>query len=193
MDAAVPTARHFHDADAARACLEAQRWPESVVCPHCGASGEATKLQPRQNAGSHARRGLYQCNKCREQFTVTVGTIFQDSHVPLNKWLTAIHLLCTSADGMTAQQLHRTLLVTYKTAWLMTQRIRQAAQDLSQTNSSKRLSLAPLTFDEAVRSLLKSAPSQARAKDPAYDGVDDLVTLMRQKRVVTPGSSHPGS
>src|SRR6478752_5502970 len=93
-------APHFNDADAARAHLEAKRWPDGPVCPHCGVIGEAKKLEQKEGAKTHARKGTYQCNGCREQFSVTVGTIFEDSHVPLNKWLLAIHLLWASKKGM---------------------------------------------------------------------------------------------
>jgi transposase-like protein len=117
---------HSTDADVARAHLEAKRWPEGPVCPHCGVIDEATKLEMKEGAKTHARKGAYQCNGCREQFTVTVGTIFEDSHVPLNKWLLAIHLLCASKKGMSAHQLHRMIGVTYKTAWFMAHRIRYA-------------------------------------------------------------------
>lgn len=115
------TSKIFHDADAARAHLEAQRWPNGPICPHCGVVAEATKIE-----GKSARPGLYQCNACRDQFTVTVGTVFEKSKVPLNKWLLATYLMSSSKKGYSAHQLHRTLGVTYKTAWFMAHRIREA-------------------------------------------------------------------
>src|SRR5579883_1951649 len=123
MDAAL-LAPEFIDADKAREVLEAERWPEGPVCPHCGLIGEAYKLEPKEGAKTHARKGVWKCAGCREQFTVTVGTIFEDSHIPLNKWLMAIHLLCSSKKGMSAHQLHRMLGVTYRSAWFMAHRIR---------------------------------------------------------------------
>ena len=111
----------FTDADAARAYLEKQRWPNGPVCPHCGSVNEATALK-----GEAHRAGVYQCNTCREQFTVTVGTVFERSKIALNVWLYATHLLCASKKGMSSHQLHRMLGVTYKTAWFMTHRIREA-------------------------------------------------------------------
>lgn len=111
---------HFTDVDAARAYLEAQRWPDGVTCPHCGAD-DVTSMK-----GKAHRPGVYQCNACREQFTVTVGTVFERSKVPLNTWLYATHLLCSSKKGMSAHQLHRMIGVTYKTAWFMMHRIREA-------------------------------------------------------------------
>jgi transposase-like protein len=111
----------FQDADKAREHLEATRWPHGPICPHCGVVNEATKLM-----GTHHRAGLYQCNACRDQFTATVGTVFERSKVPLNKWLLATYLISSSKMGYSAHQLHRTLGVTYKTAWFMAHRIREA-------------------------------------------------------------------
>lgn len=136
MDAAL-LAPHFIDADAAREHLEAKRWADGVVCPHCGIVGEANKLEPKEGAKTHARKGVYKCYACRNQFSVTVGTIFEDSHIPLNKWLLAIHLLCSSKKGMSAHQLHRMLGVTYKSAWFMAHRIRYA---MTQEPLSSKLS-----------------------------------------------------
>jgi len=112
-------AKYFSDEDKAREFLEAIRWPDGPVCPHCGVIGEAYKLQ-----GNSTRPGLWKCKGCRKPFTVTVGTIFADSHIPLSKWLLAYHLLCASKKGMSAHQLHRMLKVTYRSAWFMAHRIR---------------------------------------------------------------------
>lgn len=114
------TAPRFTNLDAAREHLESLRWPNGPVCPHCG-SHDATRL-----TGSKHRAGAVQCNECRQQFTVTVGTVFESSKVPLNKWLLATHLLCASKKGMSAKQIERMLGVTYKTAWFMCHRIREA-------------------------------------------------------------------
>jgi transposase-like protein len=129
MEDAAIIAPHFSDPDKAREFLEAKRWPDGPVCPHCGVVGEAYRLQPdleNKKAAGHGRKGLWKCAACREQFTVTVGTIMEDSHIPLNKWLLAFHLLCASKKGMSAHQLHRMLGVTYKSAWFMAHRIRYA-------------------------------------------------------------------
>jgi transposase-like protein len=122
----VDLADRFPDDDSARAFLEGLRWPDGPVCPHCG-STDVLKLIPR-TPESKTRKGLYKCRskECRKQFTVTVGTIFEASHIPLRKWLMAIHLLCASKKGMSAHQMHRMLGVTYKTAWFMCHRIRYA-------------------------------------------------------------------
>jgi transposase-like protein len=113
----------FADENAARAWLESHLWPNGPICPHCGVVDGATKIEGKKHAH---RDGLYMCNACRQQFTVTVGTIFERSHVPLNKWLQATFLMCASKKGMSAHQMHRMLQVTYKTAWFMCHRIREA-------------------------------------------------------------------
>jgi len=115
---------HFQDADKARAYLEALRWPNGPICPHCGVVGKHYAIKAQSKTG--ARIGLYKCHDCREQFTVTVGTIFERSKIKLNIWLQAVFLLCSSKKGMSSHQLHRTLGVTYKTAWFMSHRIREA-------------------------------------------------------------------
>lgn len=114
----------FQDADKAREWLEAHLWPEGPVCGHCGAIDNATPLQ--------SRPGLFQCNEaeCRKQFTVMVGTLFERSHIPLNKWLFASFLLCASKKGMSTNQLHRMLGVSYKSTWFMMHRIREAMKPI---------------------------------------------------------------
>jgi transposase-like protein len=116
----------FHDEEEARKFLETQRWPTGTVCPHCGLIGEAYRLGAKAGTETHARKGVWKCGGCRKQFTVTVDTIFEGSHIPLQKWLFAIHLLCSSKKGMSAHQFHRMLGVTYKSAWFMAHRIRYA-------------------------------------------------------------------
>ena len=115
----------FIDKEAARLHLEATRWPEGAVCPHCKSKNV------KELTGKSHRAGLRQCNEkeCRQQFTVTVGTVFERSKVPLNKWLLATHLLTASKKGMSAHQIHRMIGVTYKTAWFMCHRIREAMTD----------------------------------------------------------------
>ena len=112
---------HFQDPDKAREYLESQVWPNGPVCPHCGVIGEHYVL-----SGKSARPGLYKCKACREPFTVTVGTVFERSKVGLHLWLQAVHLMSASKKGISAKQLERMLGVTYKTAWFMAHRIREA-------------------------------------------------------------------
>ena len=111
----------FHDDNAARAYMEHQRWADGVVCPHCGGTEKCKRLE-----GAKHRPGLFQCGDCRQQFTVTVGTVFERSKVALHKWMLATHLMASSKKGFSAHQLHRTIGVTYKTAWFMWHRIREA-------------------------------------------------------------------
>src|SRR5680860_1466631 len=113
--------KHFHDDMAARSYLESIRWPNGPVCPHCGGFERVSKLE-----GKKHRPGLYKCYDCRGQFTVTVGTLFERSKMPLHKWFQAVYFLCSSKKGMSSHQLHRMLGVTYKTAWFMSHRIREA-------------------------------------------------------------------
>lgn len=121
MKAATHTEARFNDDDAAREHLESIRWPHGPVCPHCG----GTERNSRLNGTSH-RAGLLFCGDCREQFTVTVGTVFERSKVALHKWVYATHLMCASKKGISSKQLERMLGVTYKTAWFMSHRIREA-------------------------------------------------------------------
>lgn len=114
----------FTDEDKAREHLEALTWPDGPVCPHCGECENVHRLQ-----GKSHRKGLIQCNSCLKNFTVTVGTVFERSKIALNKWLLATFLLSSSKKGMSSHQLHRMLGVTYKTAWFMTHRIREAMKD----------------------------------------------------------------
>lgn len=116
----------FTDADEARKHLEAQRWPNGPVCPHCGNVDQA-KITAMQ--GKAHRPGLYNCKECRSQFSVTVGTVFEGSKIALNRWMFATFLLASSKKGMSAHQLHRMLGVTYKTAWFMAHRIREAMKE----------------------------------------------------------------
>jgi transposase-like protein len=120
-------AQRFSDEDKARDYFERLRWPEGPACPHCG-SAEVYRLTAKAESVKPGRKGLLKCKYCRKQFTVTVGTIFEASHIPLNKWLMAIYLLCTSKKGMSAHQMHRMLRITYKSAWFMCHRIRYAME-----------------------------------------------------------------
>ena len=111
----------YSDANKAREHLEALHWPHGPVCPRCGTLDRITKL-----AGKSTRPGVYKCNECAKPFTVTVGTIFEDSKIPLNKWLLAFRLLNSAKKGFSAHELHRDLDITYKSAWFMAHRIREA-------------------------------------------------------------------
>lgn len=112
---------HFHNEEAAYAWVEARVWPNGPVCPHCGETHRIGKLN-----GKSTRVGVRKCYKCRKPFTVKVGTIFEDSHIPLRIWLQAIHLIASSKKGISSNQIHRTLKVTLKSAWFLGHRIREA-------------------------------------------------------------------
>jgi transposase-like protein len=124
MAKSVLSAKHFHDEAAAFAYLEAKIWPQGPTCPKCG--GEGYALNGVKDKKGRVRLGLKKCRACRAQFTVRMGTIFEDSHAPLHLWLQAIALLAASKKGISSNQLHRTLGVTLKTAWFMSHRIRMA-------------------------------------------------------------------
>lgn len=111
----------YSDPDKAREHLEALRWPNGPECPRCGAVDNAHLM-----TGKSTRPGLYKCRSCRKPFSVTVGTVFERSKVPLNKWVLASHLMASSKKGFSAHQLHRSIGVTYKTAWFMFHRLREA-------------------------------------------------------------------
>ena len=115
------SAPHFHDEKAAYAYVEERIWPEGPTCPHCGGVERIGLM-----GGKSTRIGLYKCYQCRKPFTVKIGTIFEDSKVPLHIWLQAIYLIAGSKKGISSNQLHRTLGVTLKTAWFMSHRIREA-------------------------------------------------------------------
>jgi transposase-like protein len=116
----------FTDETKAREHLEAIRWPDGPYCPHCGETQRVYRLN-----GKSTRPGLLHCNGCNEAFTVTVGTVMERSHVPLNKWVLAYRLMASGKKGFSAHQLHRSLGVTYKTAWFMAHRIREAMREIN--------------------------------------------------------------
>lgn len=121
MSKSVLDAKALHDEAAAYAWVEARLWPDGPVCPHCGGLDRISKMQ-----GKSTRIGVYKCYQCRKQFSVKVGTVFEDSHVPMRFWLQAVYLMCSSKKGVSSNQLHRTLGVTLKTAWFMSHRLREA-------------------------------------------------------------------
>jgi transposase-like protein len=118
--------KQFSTEESAISFLEKTLWLDGPICPHCGLVGEAFRLQSKPTSKNKMRPGVWKCKSCRKQFTVKVGTIFEDSHIPLHKWLLVIHLLCSSKKGMSSHQIHRQIGVTYKSAWFMTHRIRHA-------------------------------------------------------------------
>jgi transposase-like protein len=111
----------FQDEAKARQHLEKLRWSDGRFCPHCGATKDTVAVE-----GKSGRPGLYYCNSCKGQFSVTVGTVMERSHIALNKWVAAFYLMAASKKGVSAHQLHRMLGITYKSAWFMAHRVREA-------------------------------------------------------------------
>lgn len=118
------SAPYLHNEDAAYEHLESLLWPTGPVCPHCGCTDRIVRIPA--NPEKRVRHGLRRCHDCKKQFTVKVGTVFESSKVPLYKWLQAVVLMVSSKKGISSHQLHRALGVTYKTAWFMSHRIREA-------------------------------------------------------------------
>lgn len=127
----------FASEDLAREWLEALLWPEGPVCPHCGVIDRAYKLTAKPGSVNPVRKGVWKCRDCRKKFTVTIGTVFAETHIPLNKWVYAMHLMCSAKKGVSAHQLSRTLEVTYKTAWFLCHRIRKAMEKPARTKRGK--------------------------------------------------------
>ena len=120
----------FHDEDKAREALEAELWPNGPVCRHCG-NVDASKIAKVEGKKRTHRPGLYYCNECKTTFTVTVGTVLERSKVPLTKWLMAAHMVNSGKNGVSAHEIHRTLGVTYKTAWFMMHRLRETMDEMN--------------------------------------------------------------
>jgi transposase-like protein len=172
----------FTDETKAREWLEARVWPNGPVCPHCGATGDdVTALQ-----GKAHRSGLYQCGGCREQFTVTVKSVFERSKIPLTKWLAALFLLTASKKGVSAHQVHRSLGISYKSSWFMMHRLREAMRSgglLPSMGGSGKVVEADETYFGTIpkAEILPRAPGkQARGRKagirrPAYRAVLALV------------------
>jgi len=127
--ASVLNQKYFHDEAAAFAALEAIMWPEGPTCPHCGAVDRINRLNGVKDKKGHIRHGLWKCYHCRSQFTVRKGTVFECSHIKLHQWFQAAFLMCSSKKGVSANQLHRTLGCTLKTAWFVSHRLREAMRD----------------------------------------------------------------
>jgi transposase-like protein len=121
----------FTDEDKARAYFEAIRWPNGPVCPHCGNTDSGRIYPIAANLARKIRAGLYECQNCHGQFTVRTGSVMESSHVALTKWALAYRLMASAKKGISAHQLHRSIGVTYKTAWFMAHRIREAMRDIS--------------------------------------------------------------
>jgi transposase-like protein len=167
----------FTNEDAARAALEAVRWPNGPVCPHCEATDRLVKVEGTKK--TH-RPGLYYCNHCQGQFTATIGTVFERSKIPLSKWWLASHLMGSSKKGISAHQLHRMLGITYKSAWFMAHRLREAMTDTnpSPIGGSGKIIEADESFvggKEGNKHRIKR-----KLKGRGYDGKDMVFSLVER-------------
>jgi len=130
--------QRFSHEDAAREYFEKQRWPSGPVCPHCGNAEQASIYKIAPNPEKKIRNGLFKCNECRQGFTVTVGTVMEDSHIPLNKWIIAFYMMCASKTQISALQLQRQLEIgSYRSAWFLCHSIRFALRDSEPTDLLK--------------------------------------------------------
>jgi transposase-like protein len=173
----------FTDETKAREWLEARVWPEGPVCPHCGATGgDVTAL----NGKAH-RPGLYQCAGCREQFTVTVKTVFERSKVPLSKWLAALFMMTASKKGVSAHQIHRSLGISYKTAWFLCHRLREAMRTggLAPMGGKSGIVESDETFigtveGEGGRKAARARMRRAKNKRPGRSHKNAVLTLVER-------------
>jgi transposase-like protein len=162
----------FTDEDKARAYFEEIRWPNGVACPHCGNANSARIYSIAANAAKKIRAGLRECQDCHGQFTVRTGGVMESSHVPLTKWALAYRLLASSKKGMSAHQLHRMLGVTYKTAWFMAHRIREAMRPID----AEPMGGGGKTVETDETFVGGKAKNRAYAKTlPKHEGVMSLV------------------
>jgi transposase-like protein len=173
MSKPILDAKALHDEASAYAWMEARLWPNGPVCPHCGGSERISKMK-----GKSTRIGAYKCYHCRKPFTVKIGTIFEDSHVPMRYWVQAIYLMCASKKGISTNELHRTLGVTLKTAWFMSHRIREAMRESS---------LAPMggygdivEVDETVFGKTEDAPKKGKALQGRSSFRNAVLTLVER-------------
>jgi len=171
-------AKQYRDEDAARAHIESIRWPDGPVCPKCGLINEAYKLEPKESSKRPVRKGVWKCKACRKQFTVTVDSIFEDSHIPLHKWLLAIHLMSSSKKGISAHQLMRNLdLKSYRSAWFMAHRIRWA---LTQ-EPMKTLLGGPMEIVEVDETYVGGKDKDSRGGMPRVGGKKTPVVALLER------------
>jgi transposase-like protein len=169
----------YTDETAARKHLETLLWPEGPFCPHCG---NADLKRIHKLRGKSTRPGVYKCRECEKPFSVTVGTVFESSHVPLNKWVYATHLLTTSKKGISSHQLMRMLDVSYKTAWFMSHRIREGMRPASLTPMGG--SGGVIEADETYIGRLRDVPK------PPHGGSHKNIVLTLVERGGTARSFH---
>lgn len=170
-----PLPAKFTNEEAARAYLESVQWPDGPICPHCGTIDRASRI-----AGG--RKGLLFCNSCREQFTVTVGTVFERSKIALHTWLYANHLICSSKKGISSHQLARMLGVTYKTAWFMAHRLRMAMEPAADAGPVGGAGVI-VEADETEISPSRKSPPRARAQNKKFVSLVERDGRVRSRKV----------
>lgn len=168
---------YFSDEEKARELIEQARWPNGPICPHCKSTG-AYKITPKSGRNAK-RKGLWTCKACRKQFSVTVGTIFHRSHLPLNQWLHAIHLMCTSKKGMSAHQLHRTLGIKYQSAWFMAHRIRVAMDQEPLSSKLSGIIEVDETYVGGKAKAMHASVRKEKIKGRGMSGKAPVVTLVQ--------------
>lgn len=196
----VTLAREYSDEGKARGLFEELRWPDGPVCPHCGNHKAKRIYELKPKRGSSTRRGVRKCGACRKQFTVTVGTVFEDSHVKLSTWAMAIFIICSAKKSISAHQLHRMLGITYKTAWFVAHRIRFALNqdeglpkmtghvevdetyigpktDVKNSRANKSMLIALVERDGQARTRVVSSMTMSVAKNVVRANVDTAATL----------------
>ncbi len=176
--------KRFTDETAARKHLEALLWPEGPICPHCGVVNEATALQ-----GKSTRPGVYWCNACQAPFSVTVGTVYERSKLPLNTWLYATHLLCSSKKGISSQQLARMLGVTVKTAWFASHRIREAMAPVQGSEPPLGGDGFVVEADETELAPSRKTRPRPRAENLKFVSLVERGGKVRSKRITGKGES----
>jgi transposase-like protein len=177
---------YFHDEAAAFAHVEALLWADGRVCPNCGVVDNSYPLKgvrskaSKKNPEGVERHGLYKCGACRKQFTVRIGTIFEETHLPMHKWLQAIHLVCSSKKGISAHQLHRTLEVQYKTAWFLEHRIREAMRngDFSPMGSGGKVVEVDETYIGKIDAMSRDEYKALGSRGPSFKNV--VLTLVER-------------
>ena len=159
----------------ARELLEKVRWPDGPICPHCVVVGGHYRVMPKKGSRSPVREGVWKCKDCRKQFTVTVGTVFQGSKIPLSKWVTAIYLMGDSAKRVNARQLHMRLELTYKSASFMVRRI---GKGMRQGALPRKLN--SLLVAESARVVTRRAPMGGGGPKKGIKGAKKTVSSKRR-------------
>src|SRR6185312_6836767 len=167
----------FADEAKAREWLEAQVWPEGPICPHCG---NADRARIKALQGKTHRPGLFKCNECREQFTVTVGTVMERSKIPLRKWAMAMFLIASSKKGISAHQMHRMMDVPYKTAWFLMHRIREAMKVSGLGKTPLGGNGAAVEVDETYFGNKDVVTKRTRRGKPALSGKRSVVAIVER-------------